>query len=289
MARTLEQIQTSMITELQATELGASLTSTSGSALWRLLLFVVSMAIYTLEGLWDIFKEQVDALIAQNQAHTQDWYRNKALGFLLGVPVIPGTDKFNITELSDEAIAAAKVVKQAAAIKLYSANGYGILRIKLAGGDGEGNLQPLTVEALTAADYYMRNHVVDAGTQLEVTSGMADKLLLDLDVYFDPKILNSFGQRLDGTNNTPVQNAIDDFLKNISFNGRLNIEELKRAIRNVQGVVENKANQAASKYGDYTYDQQGIPNVGPIDIFRVADSGYLVIDELNINWIPVES
>jgi len=249
---------------------------------------VVTNAMWTLENLWDIFRAEITAEMAKQQPHTKTWYQGKALGFMLGVPLLPDTDIFDTTGMNDEAIEAAMVIKQAAAVKLISNNGYGILRIKVATAAPDGSLQPVPPEAYEALKYYMLEKVVDAGTQVVVTTAIADKLRLHLDVYYNPLILNPQGQRLDGTNNTPVQDAIKLILQSIEFNGTLNIKKLERDLTEIEGVQEAQTTMAASKYGDYEYEQTGIPNVGAIDVFRVADGGYLVIDDLQINWIVEE-
>lgn len=247
----------------------------------------IAFATWSLETQWEIFKQEITAEMALQRAHTKDWYRNKALGFLLGVPVIAGTDQFDTTGMTDEEIEAAKVIKQAATVKLISANGYGILRIKVATADENGILQPVPTPAFNACKAYMEI-TADAGTQVQITTGVADQLKAVIDVYFDNLVLDPQGQRLDGSNNTPVQDAITGFLRSISFNGVLNIKELEAAITAVEGVKYANVTEAASKYGAYTYEQTGIANVGPINVFRVADSGYFVMDDLQLNWLEYE-
>jgi len=53
MARTIEQIQTSLLTEkANVTEL-AGLTSSSKTAIWRLMIYIMSFAIYAFEVILD--------------------------------------------------------------------------------------------------------------------------------------------------------------------------------------------------------------------------------------------
>jgi len=245
---------------------------------------VVSNAMWTLENLWDIFRAEIQAEMAKQQPHTQAWYQRKTLGFMFGVPLITDTDVFDTTGMTDEAIEAAKVIKQAAAVRVIT-NGYGLLRIKVATAAADGTLQPVPLQAFEALKYYIDRKVVDAGTQVIVTTAIADKLRLHLDVYYNPLILNPQGQRLDGTNNTPVQNAIKQILQSIEFNGTLNIKELERDLTKIEGIVEAETTMAASKYGDYSYETTGIPNVGAFSVYRTADGGYLEIDDLQLNWI----
>lgn len=243
-----------------------------------------AFALWSLDTLMDIFRGEMETEMEANHAHTKEWYRQKPLGFHFGVPVIPGTDKFDLTGLSDEQIESAKVIKQAATVKLISSNGYGILRIKVATANESGELEPVPTEQFNALKDYMLRHVVDAGTQVKLTTGPADQLRLVMDVYYDSLVLSNTGSRLDGTNDTPVQTSITDYLRSIEFNGMLILGDLERVLQTIQGVKRAKVKEAASKYGDYDYTTEGITNVGAIDEIRIADSGYMKVDELVINW-----
>lgn len=284
MARTLQEIETEIIVGVQATGLGIKLTSTSATAIWRLFVFIIASSIWALEKLWDIFKLETETEMARQKPHTKDWYRNKALGFLLGMPVIPGTDEFDTGSATEEEIAAAKVIKQAACVKLISGNGYGILRIKVATANTSGTLQQVDTTTFNALKHYILRYVVDAGTQVRITTGQADELKLKVDIYYDPLVLSTTGSRLDNSDNTPVQDAINNFLQSIEFNGMLVLSDLEKALRIVDGVKIATVKEAASKYGNFDYTDISSPNVGLIDEIRVADSGYMRIDELEINW-----
>lgn len=251
---------------------------------------IVSFAIWSMYQLWNIFKSEIETEMAQQKIHSKEWYRQKALDFQYGFSLIPGTDKYNNINYTDEQIEASKVVKQAACIKLISGAGFGILRIKVAGDDGNGNLTQLPPPQYEAVKHYFLRYVVDAGTQLTVTTGVADDLMLTLDVYYDALVLTPTGERRDGTAETPVKDAIVDFLKSLEFNGALYVGDLVRAIRAVDGVELAKCKEARSKYGSYDYWTEDVQNVGLIDEIRVADSGYmkLDLDMLQINYKVME-
>ena len=74
----------------------------------------------------------------------------------------------------------------------------------------------------------------DAGTIVEPKTGVADDLRLEIDIYYDAAILNGVGQRLDGQNLNPVKTAINQYLKNLDFNGSL---EPKPPYRSVYQVI----------------------------------------------------
>ena len=63
---------------------------------------------------------------------------------------------------------------------------------------------------------------------------------------------------------------------------------METTLRKIEGVSrETKVQEAFSKYGQYLYDTAGIQNVGKIDAIRIADAGYMKLDEdvLQINYI----
>lgn len=297
MARTINEIQqTSLDAIASAPELSAlevlttqeqqSLQPTSASkvAKWRLWVWVFSMAVWHLERLWDVFRDETEARVAATRPHTKEWYREKGLNYLHGIELVPETDYYDTSALTDEQITQAKIIANAACIKeiLYGAGRLRIKVVKLV----NGQYVQLTNEELTGFTAYM-NQVSDAGTLVVCTSGPADMLRIDLDVYYDPTILNPFGQRLDGTDPQPVQNAIKNYLKSLRFNGSFIKTKLVNELEAVQGVFYPEIKNAWSKYGAYEYDTEGISNVGLINVIRIADAGHMKLDEaeLNINWI----
>lgn len=236
-----------------------------------------------LEGMWDLLRAELKAEMAKNQPHTQDWYRNKALGFMLGLPVVDSQGNFDTTTLTDDEINAAKVVKQAAAIKLLTDSGYGILRLKVATIEGD-DLAAVPEPAFSAVRAYILRYIVDAGTQITISTNTGDQLKLSIDVYYDPLVLTANGARIDGTNGTPVEDAVKAFLKSLDFDGVLNLKRLEDYIEAAEGVQYAKVTYGASKYGQHDYDSVGIQNVGTIDVFRTADSGYFKLDSLDVSY-----
>lgn len=247
---------------------------------------IVAFAIWSMYQLFGIFKQEIETEMAKQKIHSKQWYRQKALDFQFGFSLVPGTDVYNNSNYTEEQIQSAKVVKQAACIKLISANGYGILRVKVAGDDGNGNLIQLPIAEYEAVKQYFTRYVADAGTQLKITTGQADDLLLNIDIYYDPLVLSTTGTRLDGTNENPIKEVIQNFLKSLEFNGALYVSDLIQAIRNIDGVRLAKCLEARSKYGSYDYWTDDIQNVGLIDEIRIADSGYMNLDleVLQINY-----
>jgi hypothetical protein len=287
MARTRQEIKAQMTNSFMSNvriqelyELNTDLTfeeQFSSVSLESMLFDIFSFAYFILESLWDVFRNEINTAIEDSRVHTKNWYRNKALNFMFGLPVVPGTDTFNTDGLTPEEIEATKVVKQAAAVKLISDAGYGVLRLKVATKTGNA-LAPVPTLQFEALKAYMLSKVVDAGTQMIITTGNGDDLKLTVDVYYDPLVLSPTGSRLDGGNQTPVINAVLDYLQGLDFNGILIVSELQRVIADVDGVQSASIKLAASKYGGFGYESNTLPNVGVIDEVRIADSGYFKLD-----------
>ncbi len=288
MARTIDQIKEQIITKISENEVVASkLTSDSKVSIWRQFVYAVAFCIWFLESLWDVFKNEIELEMAKQKIHSKSWYRQKALDFQYGFSLIGDTDQFDNSNSSDLEIEASKIIKQADCVKLISSTGYGILRIKVAT-QISNELAPLSADQLNALKFYFLRKATDAGTQLKVTSANPDMLKLVIDVYFNPLILDSEGKRLDGTDDNPVKNKIDEFLKSLEFNGKLILNSLEKSLHDIEGVEEaTNIKSAASKYADFSYETTNIPNVGVINSIRIPDSGYMKLDVENfvLNFI----
>lgn len=300
MSRTIKEIQQTILDakaasiELSALEVTTTqeqtlntINSTSKVAVWRLWVWIFAFAQYVQEQYWETFKNEIEKRIASSRIHTPKWYREKALDFLYGVALVQDKDYYDLTLLTDAQIANAKIISNAASVRVVQ-NGYGTLRLKVVRTVG-GDYAPVLPEHLTALDVYFNQHIADAGTVVNVTTGEADLLKLKLDVYYDPLILGADGSRLDGTNTSPVIAQIKSYLKSIDFeNGKLVITHLVDKLQQIQGVNLPVVREAFSKYGAYEYTTTGVQNVGVINEIRIADAGYMKLDEseLLINYIP---
>ncbi|MGY0407548.1 MAG: hypothetical protein ACWIPJ_04230 [Polaribacter sp.] len=292
MARNLNDIQQSILDKKTASaELAGlevlttdekssleNLTSTSKVAIWRLWVFIVAFAIWTLEKLFDVYKIEVDQRIAQNEIHNFLWYKKKALEFQYGYNLANESDTYDNTGLEVSDIEQSKIIKHVAVIRKI-VNGHGFLELKLAKGDNE--LVPLTSQEIEAFKAYMFV-VADAGTYIQYISLPHDDLKLELDVYYNPLVLSQDGTRKDGTDNMPIIKAINTFLSNLEFNGELILTKLTDYLQTVEGVEIPKIKQSFSKYGTFSYS--------PIDETYIARAGYMRLDTDNttINYIARE-
>ena len=282
MARTISDIQTALLTQAQNDPtLGPLLTSTSRVAIYRLWLYVIAVCQWTLENLYDIFTAAVNSIIANMKPHSALWYRNMALAFQYGSALPSDTDTYDNTGLTDDQIAASKVIAYAAAVETVI-NGESVLRIKVAA-LVDGDLGPVPAYQLAAFTAYMAR-IKDAGVTLAITSGNPDGLQLSIDYYYDPLLLNAQGARNDGTDATPVQTAINVFLQSLDFNGQFSVNALDDALQQVPGYKDLRINYALTQYGALPYTS--------VNVRYTPDAGYLRLlnpaTDLTINFVPYE-
>jgi hypothetical protein len=264
MARTIAQIQQSIIDAKTADSTLAGLSSTSNVAIWLLWTYVVAACQWVLESLFDAHKSEVSSIIAGQRPHTLQWYVYKALQFQFGVALPADSDTY-ATESADPAVV---IVKYASAVELSN-----LVRIKVATVSG-GVLAPLLPMQLLALVGYM-GAVKDAGVRLQVTSGAPDVLRLVLHIYYDPLVLDNTGARLDGTAGTPVKDAINSMLNNLPFNGLFVLNNLIAALQAVDGVLIGSVVSAAATYASLPYV--------PVPVEYTPDAGYLILDEAFLN------
>lgn len=253
----------------------------SVSSIESILFYCMAFGLFVLYSFFDLFKIEIDTAITNYTHPTLIWFAEKIKTFQYGDAVVFEKDYYDNTGLTDAEIEARKVIKYAAAIEQDFTNGRFGVRIKVAGEDGSGDRIKLPDAQRDAAREFLEIFH-PAGTYCELTTDDADYLKLSLKIYYNPLVLNNQGQRLDGTNNTSLQNAIDDHLKNLPFNGRFNLTALVDAMQAVDGVADPRIVSAQTKYAANPYTDV-------IDE-RIPYAGYLKIydenTDLTIQWIP---
>jgi len=239
----------------------SDLSSTSKVGIWRLFMFIVAIAIWTLEGLWYVFKKEVETDIDKHQAHTVRWYKEASEDFQYGDELIWNASKRRYEyELYDEN---KRIIKRSAAEE-----GKGIVAIKAAT-IINSELSPLTTPQKVAFEAYWKKYK-DAGVIINIISENPDLLKLEYQIFYDPLVINEYGSLIANNAVFPVEDAINSYIETLDFNGRFRLEECDAAVRSAQGVVDFQKLSAKSKYGANSYSN--------IIVSLVAYSGYFVID-----------
>ena len=272
MARTIQEIQT-LILQAKAQEPALNeLNSSSKVAIWRLWVYIIAVAIWSLEKLFDQHRADIDKRLAELKPHTARWYRSKALAFQYGFDLLPDSDKFNNQGHTEEAIEASKIVKYSAVIE---SKNEGRLIVKIAGEQGN-TLQPITDTQKQAFEAYLQE-IKDAGVRLSVVNYQPDILHLQMKIVYDPLVLDSNGQSILHATK-PVEETIKNYLKRLPFNGELVLAHLIDVLQQAEGVkiphlvlAQSKNITIGGGYGAFE----------TIEISKIPTAGYFTIDNFN--------
>lgn len=268
MARSIQDIQAEIHQAKESEPALDELNSTSKTAIWRLWIYIVSVAIWTLEKIFDQHKKEVDERLSQLKPHTARWYRNKALAFQYGFDLKEDSDVFNNEGSSEEAIGNSKIVKYSAVIEKDT----GQLIVKIAT-ETAGKLQPISPTQQQAFEAYIAE-IKDAGVRVTVTNYLPDRLVLNLQIYYDPLVLDEYGtHRLSG--NKPVQEAIEQYMKELPFNGEMILAHLIDKLQQVEGVKIPHLLEAKSAWIEPESGGYGIPQ--PVSVSVIPESGYFEV------------
>lgn len=282
MARTITDIHNGMLTDIASSEvLSTYLTSNSMYAIYRLFMFIIATAIFIFESFLDQHTLEINDKLANQKAGTLPWYRTMALRFQYGFDLVQDKDYFDNGAATTEQIEASKIIKYSA---VNEAEDSSRVILKIAG-EVNGILtdftDPLEVESIE--DYI--NEIRVAGVQVTIINYKADKLYLNLRIKRDVLLLTDAGMKK-GTDGGgyPIQEALQEFMKELKFNGELQLSALIDKIQLVPGVLDATLLSAESSWIDPALNGYGIPQ--PIFISKIAESGYFEIVTFdNISYV----
>lgn len=234
-------------------------------SLEAIMFYIVAVAIWSLENILNISIKQQNAYIKAQKIHSLSWYSDFAKRFQVG-------DSLPWGEVEYETIDEEKqIVKYASVTKMP-----GGLNIKIAGLDGD-ELEPIDLIDFEAFKEYMFR-ISAAGDQLYYTNADADKMKLKLKVYYDALVLDHEGKRLDGTNDNVIEDAVNDYVKKMDFDGMLVPTYLIDHLQTVEGVVIPHLELLQTKYGSLNWMNVGSEGVNP-------HAGYVRLEELEVEYI----
>lgn len=228
---------------------------------------ILSFVIWTLETIFDTHKSEVSDMLTELKPHTARWYRNKALAFQYGYDLIEDTDVFDNGNDDDETIASKKIVKYAAVVESETESR---LIIKIATEDGNSELSPITAAEQASFEAYMQE-IRDAGVKITVANYLPDLLRLQLRIYYDPLVLDANGMSIQN-GNYPVQEALQEFMKKLPFNGELVLANLIDQLQQTEGVEVPHLDLAETAWIDPT--TSGYGNYETIDVKTIPQAGY---------------
>lgn len=242
--------------------------------------YIMAYMCWVQQMLFDTLVTDTNDALALKKPHTLRYYSAEAKKFQYGFPLNEDRGDFDNTGYTEDQIAASKVVSYAAVVEQQNAFGRVYLRMKVAHDNGD-DLEPLDAAKFIAFCEWFLNTRRDAGVKMEFVNRPADLLKQKWVVYYDPLILSNTGARLDGSNSTPVQDAIKNYLRNLPFNGIYVPTYHIDAVQKVQGVVIPQLMECEATFGSQPFTA--------INDMYTPDAGYLRFatdDDLVIEFIP---
>jgi hypothetical protein len=274
MSRTIEQIQASIISDVQAQPELAEANTNSRRGIWRLITFVQASAILLLEQIIDVFKEENEIKINSAIPATTSWITNKVFNFQYSATnpqVVQLVDLVPSYPIIDSSL---RIITRCSVVTTIS----GQVIIKSAKSDPPVALSNTELSSLQS---YV-NIIGVPGIKYTCLSSDADRVYIDADIYYD----GQYSTVINGT----VQNTINTFLSKLPFNGQLKVSDLELAIRNITGVndilfknLKVRANSTAFASGTFL-----IQNNTVISRLFPTIAGYVVLEDLvsnNFNFI----
>jgi hypothetical protein len=197
--------------------------------------------------------------------------------FQYGFDLYPDTDIFVIEGYTEEHIAASKIIKYAAVTESQTESR---LIIKVATEDVSGNLAPIsTAQEESIIEFF--KEAGDAGVKITIINYLPDILRLTLKIYYDALVLTSSGVAITGANagKKPVEIALQEFMRELPFNGELILASLVDKLQKTEGVKIPHLVNAASSWIDAT--GTAYATFENIAVKKIPVSGYFKIENFN--------
>lgn len=232
----------------------------------RIFANAVAFAHWLQQKLFDQQKNDVDETIALKNPGTPQWYVEHAKKFQYGYILYPGKDYYDPRFAPDVSIEDSKIVKFAAVVEEP------FLRMKVAKLIGTSLAKLSDDERAAFVQYILKTKY--AGVKFKdntITSTDPDKLKVKARVKINPLVMNLAGERINSTDLTPVKDAMRAYLQNIGFNGLFSKQKFEASVLAVVGVDDLSIDMLMTKYGLLPFTS--------MDIDRIPDSGYLVLDD----------
>lgn len=274
MARTLTQIHNAILQDIASNAvLAAALTSNSLYAIFRLFTFIIASAIFIHEGFFDQHSQEINTMIYNQKSGRVSWYKTMALNFQYGFDLVQDKDYFDNGNATQEEIEASKIIKYSA---VNESDNESRVIIKIAG-ETDGSLSHFTdLNQVEAIEAYFKE--IKWPGKITIINYKADKLYLNIQIKRDPLRLTHDGMDKgpDG-GNYPVVEALKEFMKELDFNGELKLSAMVDKMQGIPGVLDATVLSAQSAWIDPLLEGDGYGVPQPINISKVAESGYFEI------------
>jgi hypothetical protein len=207
--------------------------SKSAVADWRLWIWIGAYISDFLNGLFELFKKETRESAKREYAGSQAYYVSKMKVYQDGdnVVYIKGAPTYEIIDESKQIIKFVSVPK----------SGGGAVGVKVA---LEGPSQ-LSTDQYNRANAYLQK-ITPPGIISNLISPVADRIKYDIEIFYNPLFDYTTVQ-------AAVKTAIEDYFKNLNFDGEITRNAFIDAIQAVEGVNDVFVNsfEHATGVGDY--------------------------------------
>ena len=118
MARPINVVYNQIITDAQAEPELQGLNSNSITAIYRLLAYILAIAINLHEQFWDLFKVEIQEIANRAVPGTVAWYHQQCLQFQYGDQLIWQDGKYQYADTTSSAALIKQIIKRAAVYEL---------------------------------------------------------------------------------------------------------------------------------------------------------------------------
>lgn len=190
----------------------------SSVSIINILLYIVAVAHYTLERIFETFKEEVEDRIAAAYPGSISWLWNRAMEFQDDDEANAYFHEHGTYQNMDSE---KRIIKHVAVVEEYNT-----VQIKVSGKD----YQPLTDVQKTSFEAYM-NALKFAGVKLSISSLRSDDLALKIHIWRNRLLMPE-------ENDETLSSVISGYLNNIRYGGIFNKTKLMDAVQTIQGVED---------------------------------------------------
>lgn len=231
--------------------------------------WVVSACIWSFDNILDVFQNDV-ALDLQNRVNgTPAYYANALLKYQAGDSLVMNDDG---TAFSYPQVDESKRIITRVSYNEIKEDGFYDSKIvyKVAKGSA-GSHERLTDDELLGARAYLKQ-IAFAGTSLELVSRRGDLLVPKCTVYHDGAITQDKLYQ-------SIETSLDDYIANLTFDGRIYVQAIVDAIQKVDHVVDVSLDGGGIYVAQFDDDDRLIENAGNplvrVDRYFVPNGGFI--------------
>ncbi len=255
MARTLSEIYKEAVDKrneyLQLTEFK----NDSKMSILDAFTWVVSACIWTFENILDVFQTDIAVDIQNRINGTPSYYASALLKYQSGDELQMSDDgtSFSYPTLDETK----RVITKVSYSEVQEQGFYDKkLIFKLATGE-PGSYERIETDELVAIRAYLKQ-IAFAGTNLEAVSRKGDILIPRVTVYYD-------GAVTEDELYTNIENALNQFIQNVDFNGAIYTQKIIDAIQSAEHVVDVYINPNSASQGIFVVMYDDDDHLVPVD------------------------